>query len=95
MWDEARFETRADVCGGETVIRGTHATLRTILERFAESATIADIRLVRSKQPGRRALIERVGWIFRTCDVDSWPGCFIVATEVKVRENRPATRFRR
>jgi uncharacterized protein (DUF433 family) len=43
MWDEARFETRADVCGGETVIRGTRVTLRTVLASLAEGATIADI----------------------------------------------------
>ena len=29
------------------------------------------------------------GWIFRTCNIDSWAGCFVVATEVKVRVNRP------
>jgi uncharacterized protein (DUF433 family) len=43
MWDEARFETRADVCGGEIVIRGTRVTLRTVLASLAEGATIADI----------------------------------------------------
>nr|WP_296747411.1 DUF433 domain-containing protein [Thioalkalivibrio sp.] len=43
MWDEARLETRADVCGGETVIRGTRVTLRTVLASLAEGATIADI----------------------------------------------------
>jgi uncharacterized protein (DUF433 family) len=43
MWDESRFETRADVCGGETVIRGTRVTLRTVLASLAEGATIADI----------------------------------------------------
>jgi uncharacterized protein (DUF433 family) len=43
MADETRFETRADVCGGETVIRGTRVTLRTVLASLAEGATIADI----------------------------------------------------
>lgn len=43
MWDEARFETRAGVCGGEAVIRGTRVTLRTVLASLAEGATITDI----------------------------------------------------
>ncbi len=43
MRDQARFETCADVCGRETVIRGTRVTLRTVLASLAEGATIADI----------------------------------------------------
>jgi len=59
------------------------------VRRFSPGAH-AGILLVRLKRPGRKALIERVGWIFRTCDVESWCGCFVVATEVKVRVNCPA-----
>jgi uncharacterized protein (DUF433 family) len=37
------FESRRDLCGGETVIRGTRVTLRTVLASLAEGATIAEI----------------------------------------------------
>lgn len=38
------FERRADVCGGETVIRGTRVTLRTLLASFAEGASVEEVR---------------------------------------------------
>ena len=34
------FDTKQDICGGETVIRGTRVTLRTRLASLAEGATI-------------------------------------------------------
>jgi len=37
------FDTQQDVCGGETVIRGTRVTLRTVLASLAEGATVDDI----------------------------------------------------
>lgn len=37
------FESRPDLCGGETVIRGTRVTLRTLLASLAEGATVIDI----------------------------------------------------
>jgi len=58
------------------------------IRRFSPGAH-AGILLVRLKRPGHRALNERIRWIFRTCDVESGAGCFVVATEVKVRVNRP------
>jgi len=39
----SRCETRPDLCGGETVIRGTRVTLRTVLASLAEGATLDDI----------------------------------------------------
>ena len=39
----SHFETRPDLCGGETVIRGTRVTLRTVLASLAEGSTIDDI----------------------------------------------------
>jgi uncharacterized protein (DUF433 family) len=39
----AHFESRRDLCGGETVIRGTRVTLRTVLASLAEGATVAEI----------------------------------------------------
>ena len=58
------------------------------VRRFAPGAH-AGILLVRLKRPGRKALMERLDWIFRNCDVSSWFGCFVVATEVKVRVHHP------
>ena len=37
------FERRADVCGGETVIKGTRVTLRTLLASLAEGASLDEI----------------------------------------------------
>ncbi len=37
------FDTRQDVCGGETVIRGTRVTLRTLLASLAEGNTVDEI----------------------------------------------------
>ncbi|MEA3277703.1 MAG: DUF433 domain-containing protein [Pseudomonadota bacterium] len=39
----SHFDTRRDVCGGETVIRGTRVTLRTLLASLAEGASVAEI----------------------------------------------------
>jgi uncharacterized protein (DUF433 family) len=39
----SHFDTRQDVCGGETVIRGTRVTLRTLLASLAEGATVDEI----------------------------------------------------
>ena len=38
------------------------------------------ILLIRLPQPGRAALSERVGRLFREEDVDSWAGCLVTAT---------------
>ena len=37
------FDRRADVCGGEPVLRGTRVTVRTILASLAEGATVEEI----------------------------------------------------
>lgn len=39
----SHFDTKQDICGGETVIRGTRVTLRTLLASLAEGATIDEI----------------------------------------------------
>jgi len=39
----AFFEQRAEVCGGEWVIRGTRVTVRTLLASLAERATVEEI----------------------------------------------------
>jgi predicted nuclease of predicted toxin-antitoxin system len=43
------------------------------------------ILLVRLRSPSRQALMERVGGLFRTESVAAWTGCFVVATERKLR----------
>ena len=39
----AFFDRRADVCGGETVVKGTRVTVRTVLASLAEGATAEEI----------------------------------------------------
>ncbi|MBZ5694480.1 MAG: DUF5615 family PIN-like protein [Acidobacteriia bacterium] len=55
--------------------------------RFAPG-THHGILLIRLRSPSRHALIERVGGLFRTEDTVGWGGCFVVATERKVRVRR-------
>ena len=47
------------------------------------------ILLVRMSSPGRHALRQRLRSIFLEEDVSSWEGCFIVATDRKLRIRRP------
>jgi predicted nuclease of predicted toxin-antitoxin system len=43
------------------------------------------ILLIRLRSPNRRALTERIEEMFRKEDVSEWVGCFVVATERKIR----------
>ena len=43
MGHQDRFVQDPNTCGGETVIRGTRVTLRTILASLAEGATTREI----------------------------------------------------
>lgn len=45
--------------------------------------------LVRLRDPGREAVVQRVQAVFQTEDVESWEGCFVVVTERKIRIRRP------
>lgn len=45
--------------------------------------------LVRLRDPGRNALVQRVQMLFQTESVEEWKGCFVVATERKIRIRRP------
>lgn len=51
--------------------------------------THAGLLLVRLGAPGRDALVARLSLLFATESVDSWRGCFVVATDHKVRVKRP------
>lgn len=50
------------------------------------------ILLVRLHSPNRRDLIERVGELFQKENVGEWAGCFVVATERKIRVLKPGIR---
>jgi len=58
------------------------------IRRF-HPGTHCGIILVRLRDPSRRALIERVRGIFASQSVEEWVGCFVVATEHKLRVRRP------
>ena len=57
--------------------------------RVFKPGTHHGVMLVRLAVPGRRALLERVHALFQAEDVASWGGCFVVATERKLRIRRP------
>jgi predicted nuclease of predicted toxin-antitoxin system len=44
--------------------------------------------LVRLRNPGRMALTKKVRELFEIEDVSSWVGCFVVATDLKLRIRR-------
>ena len=50
------------------------------------------ILLVRLRSPNRRDLIERIGELFRKENVGEWAGCFVVATERKIRVLKPESK---
>jgi len=47
------------------------------------------VLLVRLHSPSRRNLIERIGELFQQEKVSDWVGCFVVATERKIRVRKP------
>ena len=53
--------------------------------RRFKPGTHEGILLVRLREPGRRALRERIAQLFRSEDVDRWSGAFVVATERRLR----------
>ena len=54
------------------------------LRRFAPG-THSGILLVRLHSPDRESLIRRVSEVFLQEEVSNWTGCFVVATDRKVR----------
>ncbi len=47
------------------------------------------ILLVRLRSPNRNDLTERVGELFQKENIGEWAGCFVVATERKIRVLKP------
>ena len=58
------------------------------IRRF-EPGTHPGILVLRLAKPGRRALFERVLRLFQSEPVDDWLGCFVVATDRKLRVRKP------
>jgi len=50
------------------------------------------ILLVRLRSPNRNDLIGRIGELFQKENIGTWAGCFVVATERKIRVLRPESR---
>lgn len=59
--------------------------------RFAPG-THHGLLLIRLHSPNRRNLIERIEGLFQTENASDWVGCFVVATERKIRVLRPGGR---
>ena len=57
------------------------------LRRF-QPGTHVGLMLVRLSKPGRLALRRRIVQVLSSADVAAWSGCFIVATDVKLRVHR-------
>lgn len=57
--------------------------------RRYQPGTHPGILLVRLRNPGRNALFTKVKSLFEHEAVESWTGCFVVATERKLRVRRP------
>lgn len=76
------------VCQGERRFLVTQDLDFSDIRRFLPG-THEGILLVRLRRPGRGALFDRVLSIFRNEAVDTWRGCFVTATEHRVRVRRP------
>ena len=75
IWERAQSESRffltqdMDFSDLREFVPGTHS----------------GILLVRLHAPSWKRLVARLEEVFRTEDVTSWPGCFVVATDSKIR----------
>jgi predicted nuclease of predicted toxin-antitoxin system len=49
------------------------------------------VLLVRLGNPSRRALLERLKYLFEAEDIESWSRCFVVVTDRKIRLRKPGT----
>jgi predicted nuclease of predicted toxin-antitoxin system len=57
--------------------------------RIYAPGTHHGILILRLRNPSAAALLNRVVSLFQTEDAPNWSGCFVVASERKVRINRP------
>jgi predicted nuclease of predicted toxin-antitoxin system len=61
------------------------------LRRFAPGSHHG-ILLVRLRSPNRKDLIERIEELFQKENVGEWAGCFVVATQRKIRVLKPQSK---
>jgi predicted nuclease of predicted toxin-antitoxin system len=57
--------------------------------RVYQPGTHEGILVVRLRVPSRQALADKIRAIFAAEDVESWAGCFVVATHHKIRVRKP------
>jgi predicted nuclease of predicted toxin-antitoxin system len=57
--------------------------------RQFQPGTHPGLLLVRLREPGANALLERVSTVVQADALESWAGCFVVLTEHKLRIKRP------
>jgi predicted nuclease of predicted toxin-antitoxin system len=57
--------------------------------RLFAPGTHHGLLIVRLRSPSKENLIERIQEIAATENVEEWKGCFVVATELKIRVLRP------
>ena len=62
------------------------------LRRFAPGSHYG-ILLLRLHSPNRRNLVRRIGELFQKENVGEWAGCFVVATDRKIRALKPASKL--
>jgi predicted nuclease of predicted toxin-antitoxin system len=82
IWDVAQRETRFLI---------TQDLDFSDLRQFSPGSHYG-ILLVRLHSPNRRSLVERIENLFRTEMTSDWGGCFVVATERKVRVLKPPSK---
>ena len=58
------------------------------IRRFVPG-THPGILLIRLDHPSQKALVQRLHQILQTEEIETWKGCFVVATEHKIRIRRP------
>src|SRR5215469_8901729 len=57
--------------------------------RKFQPGTHHGIVLIRLQSPSRQPLIARANELFDAEDITAWTGCFVVATERKIRVRKP------
>jgi predicted nuclease of predicted toxin-antitoxin system len=75
IWEAAQHETRFLI---------TQDLDFSDVRRFVPGAHCG-ILLVRLHSPDRQSLIMRIAEIFQQEEVSRWAGCFVIATELKIR----------
>jgi predicted nuclease of predicted toxin-antitoxin system len=59
--------------------------------RSLAPGTHPGVLLVRLRDPGRSALLQRIASVFRTEPIESWKGCLVVLSDLRLRIRRPTS----